>query len=156
MAAKPSRQFQCPTHWTLTQRLDHYTDKSSGPDACWPWTGRRTKDGYGQLLWQGKPQRVHRLAWMAAHGPIPPGLHVLHKCDNRPCRNEAHLWLGTNAENNADMMGKGRHGTAKLTEADARAIRAATGMQKDIAKRFGVTQANVSCIRSGKTWRHVL
>jgi hypothetical protein len=157
MAAKPSKQFQCPTHWTLAQRLDHYTDKSGGPDACWPWTGCRNEDGYGQLLWQGQPRGAHRLAWIEKHGPIPPETpHVLHRCDNPPCRNESHLWLGTNDDNNADMMAKGRHGTAKLTAADVRAIRAATGMQSVIAARFGVTQANVSCIRSGKTWRHVL
>lgn len=160
MADKTTKRFQCPRHWTLAQRLDHYTDKSGGPDACWPWMGAGpADDGYGQLLWQRKPQRAHRLAWINANGPIQPDKpHILHKCDVRSCVNPDHLWAGTNAENNADMIAKGRavypHG--KLTEADVRAIRAASGMQKDIAKRFGVDQANVSLIRSGKIWKHVL
>jgi hypothetical protein len=53
------------------------------------------------------------MAWELAYGPIPPGLHVLHRCDNKPCCNPAHLFLGTKADNHADMMTKGRHGNAR-------------------------------------------
>lgn len=165
MANRPSKRFKCPSHWTLAQRLDHYTDKSGGPDACWPWTAYRNEDGYGLLKWDDKMQGAHRLAWIEKHGPIPPDTpHVLHRCDNPPCRNENHLFLGTNADNTADRDRKGRNnqprgeasGKAKLTEADVRAIRAATGTVAAIAERFGICQANASFIRSGKTWVHLL
>ena len=163
MAAKPSKQFQCPDHWTLQQRLDYYTDKSGGPDACWPWTGALDTDGYGFLKWQGKQRRVTRLTWIAAHGPIPEGKLVCHDCDNPPCVNPAHLFVGPPAANSADMVNKGRsfhpkgelHGCAKITEAIVREIRAAPGLQRDIAKRFGIGQACVSQIRHRKTWKHV-
>lgn len=161
MAAKPSKRFKCPSHWTLAQRLDHYTDKSGGPHACWPWTGGRNEAGYGKLCWKGEMQRVHRLAWTEKNGPIPLGLDVLHECDNPPCRNESHLFLGTNDANVADMIAKGRqpkgegHGCAKLADDQVRAIRAAAGTQRDIAARFGVSHGQVWRILRGRRWQHL-
>lgn len=162
MAAKPSKRFYYPRHWTLAQRLDHHTDKSGGPDACWPWVGGTiTSNGYGRLKWEGRNWLAHRLAWIEKHGPIPPATpHVLHRCDNPPCRNEDHLWLGADADNVADRDAKGRqvspkgeaNGSAKLTEDDVRAIRAAVGTQRAIAKRFGVSKTNVGKIRRGEAW----
>lgn len=164
MAAKLNKRFQCPRHWTLAQRLDHYTDKSGGPNACWPWTGDRNKDGYGRLTWKGKKWLAHRLTWVEKNGPVPPGLCVLHDCDNPPCRNEDHLWVGNRDANAADRDAKGRgivpigehNGSAKLTEADVRDIRADTDSHRAIAKRFGIGKTTVGYIRSGKKWRHVL
>jgi len=166
MAEETSKRNPCPAHWSLAQRLDRYTDKSGGPDACWPWIGSRDTAGYGQLWWEGKNRRVSRLAWVEMHGPIPGRLHVLHKCDNRPCRNEAHLFLGTHLDNMADRSAKGRtsrvgnnrgerNGGAKLTADDVRAIRKATGSQRAIAKRFGVTDMAVNRILLRKAWCHV-
>ena len=66
------------------------------------------KDGYG-VFSEGKDIRAHRRAWEAFYGPIPTGMHVLHHCDNPPCVNVNHLFLGTDADNNADMMAKGRY-----------------------------------------------
>jgi len=77
---------------------------------CWLWTGCVTTFGYGFYRWK-KPNKMvhtHRIAWELEHGPIPEGMHVLHKCDVRPCCNPAHLWLGTHQENMADMRAKGR------------------------------------------------
>lgn len=85
--------------------------KESGKGSCWEWPGRRDSDGYGTLnrVVDGvRYQRAHRLAYRYAYGPIPDGLVVMHKCDNPPCCNPAHLRLGTAAENNADMLRKGR------------------------------------------------
>jgi hypothetical protein len=79
------------------------------PDACWPWKGPRDKEGYGVITDDTRRQiRAHRIAFERINGPIPQGQYVLHHCDNPPCCNPAHLWLGTIADNNADMWSKGR------------------------------------------------
>ena len=79
------------------------------PNGCLEWTGAKGHKGYGQI-WSGKQIRTHRLAWELANGPIPDGIHVLNHCDNPPCCNPEHLFLGTNADNVADKITKGRQG----------------------------------------------
>lgn len=77
---------------------------------CWLWTGHLTAAGYGRFpLEHGTPPLyAHRYAYERAHGPIPPGLVVMHSCDNPPCVNPAHLSAGTQRDNVLDMMQKGR------------------------------------------------
>lgn len=90
-------------------------------------------------------------------------MQVLHRCDVRACINPAHLFLGTNADNVADKIAKGRavnvhgvqNGYAKLTDDLARAIFHAAGKQSDIGARFGVTHRTVSLIKTKKGWRHI-
>jgi predicted XRE-type DNA-binding protein len=105
------------------------------------------------------------------HGPIPDGLKVLHTCDVRNCVNPAHLWLGTQADNVADCVTKGRasngahvhrgsrHGNSKLTEAVVAEIRqryAAGGVsQQTLANHFGVSQSVVSELVNRVGWKHV-
>ena len=87
------------------------------PNDCWEWRGSLTKQGYGQVTRRDmKPKgwMAHRLAWVLAYGPIPKGLWVLHKCDNRPCINPLHLFLGTQSDNVRDCVAKGRHAAVKL------------------------------------------
>lgn len=81
-----------------------------GPDECWEWTASRTPQGYGKIgRRKGEsPAIASRVSWEMHNGPIPDGLHVLHRCDNPPCVNPAHLFLGTNADNQRDMRAKGR------------------------------------------------
>jgi|SRR5262245_23874315 len=79
-----------------------------GPDACWPFRGARDRHGYGKLGRSGKIASSHRLAYTLAHGTIPEGLFVCHRCDNPPCGNPAHLFVATAKENQADRVRKGR------------------------------------------------
>lgn len=139
---------------------------------CWPWQGsRHNRLPYGLFRVsrdpRDSPKPAHRISWQLANGPIPAGMFVCHRCDNPPCVNPAHLFLGTPAENLADMRAKGRgpkplrgeNGTkAKLREDDVRNIRrrvAAGEMQKSLADEYGVSKAAVNLIVLRKNWKHV-
>lgn len=102
-----------PLKWvpvpTTAERFWAKVDKSAGANACWPWTASRSPKGYGKFMLDGTPRVASRLAWQLTFGPIEDGFYVLHHCDNPSCCNPAHLWLGTKAENNADMIRKGRY-----------------------------------------------
>lgn len=96
-----------------------------GPDDCWVWTGATSNRGYGSVGGdQGKTVGSHRVAWELTNGPTD--LYVLHRCDNPPCCNPAHLFLGTHADNMADMSAKGRTARAntRLTDEQVAEIRA--------------------------------
>jgi hypothetical protein len=75
---------------------------------CWIWT-RSTREGYGLIFVNGAQISTHRFSWELHHGPVPIGMCVLHKCDNRPCVNPDHLFLGTKKDNAVDMGRKGRN-----------------------------------------------
>jgi hypothetical protein len=79
---------------TLEERFWAKVDKSGGPSACWLWTASTNK-GYGQLEIDGRPEGAHRIAYKLSIGPIPNGLSVCHSCDNPPCCNPSHLFLGS-------------------------------------------------------------
>jgi hypothetical protein len=160
--------------WTF--RFWHRVDQSGGPDACWPWTGARSKWNYGLLSVASRMEGAHRLAWTLFHGPIPDGIWVLHHCDNPPCVNPSHLFLGTHADNMADMAAKGRGGggapthtnparypvrvgernpNAKLTPgqvAEIRTLRTDGVSLRELGRRFGVHNRTIERIVKGDRW----
>lgn len=86
---------------------------------CVEWTGSLDGHGYGQVTYMKKPAKAHRVAWILAHGDIPAGMFVCHKCDNRSCVNSDHLFLGFARDNTRDMVMKGRHGNSAKTHCSA-------------------------------------
>lgn len=139
-------------------------------DTCWLWTGSRNFYGYGWFK-PGKrlrKEKAHRVAYALACGPIPPGLLVLHRCDNPPCVRPDHLWLGTTQDNIDDRIRKGRTraargescGRVKLTEADVIAIRRTYKTlgwtYHGLAAAFHISPSQVGEIIRGGSWRHVL
>lgn len=141
-----------------TERFWFYVEKA-GPDECWEWTGAIADNGYGNLALPGRRVSAHRFSCELHTGsPIPSGMQVCHRCDNRRCVNPAHLFLGTHTDNMQDMVRKGRHGRAAavLTPGMVREIRTSPEMGVTLAKRFGVSKSAVSMIRSGKRWADVI
>lgn len=140
---------------------DFWSKVDLRPEGCWLWKGSTDAYGYGQFCRRFSGKRIHkahRVAWEKSKGPIPDGQQVLHRCDNPSCVNPEHLFLGTQLENIADMVGKLRnpkgekHGSAKLSDDQIDAIRllGASMPQRKIAERFGVTQGHVSDILNGR------
>lgn len=133
--------------------------------ACWFWIGFRSPKGYGILSNEGKLQRAHRVSWVIHNGTIPKNILVCHSCDNPSCVNPNHLWLGTTQENTADRNAKGRqdhptgikHPMSKLTEENVREIRNLKGkiVQKEIARKFNVSEATISQIYHRLIWSHL-
>lgn len=127
-------------------------------DGCWEWNAAICSGGYG-VFRDGKMEGAHRVAFRLTFGEIPDGMHVLHHCDNPPCCNPAHLFLGTIADNNADKAQKGRAprtiGWAKLSDDQVRCVRARLGEganQSVVAAEFGVSQSTVSRIANRRAW----
>ncbi len=131
---------------------------------CWLWFGATSSHGYGALKVNGSQQRVHRVSWFLDHGRWPEQC-VLHRCDNPPCVNPAHLFEGTHLDNMTDRRRKRRaakgvrNGRAKLTEGQIREIRAryATGdvSAARLGREFGVSSWQTHRIVRSEHWRHV-
>ena len=141
----------------VQRTLADYPPPTPQPTPCRLWQGR-TEHGYGVRA-DGK--RMHVWVWEQINGPVPRGKQVNHRCDNPPCYRYDHLWLGTQAENMADMTAKGRRvpfarsGRQKLTEDQVRAIRADARPRQEVAAEYRISQKQVTNIRRRKQWRHL-
>lgn len=151
----------------LIERFRKYVDRRED-DACWPWTGSTDQHGYGRIS-QGRglsPKKAHRIAYELFKGPILDGLHVCHACDNPNCVNPNHLWVGTAKDNALDRVRKGRSGPrralgdrapgAKLRSNQIALIKLAYNWgapQPAIAAACGVSQATISKVILGKSWK---
>lgn len=143
----------------IVERFWPKVDKR-GPDECWPWKASLDSGGYGQISLGGRerPTHAHRVSYELAFGPIPDGMYICHRCDNRICVNPTHLFAGTPTDNVRDMMSKrrarfcpkGARRRACLTLEQVAAVRDAEGTQAEIAARFGIHQTHVSRIKLGK------
>jgi hypothetical protein len=130
---------------------------------CWIWRHSADAYGYGQLHWSGSTRKAHRVAWEAVNGPIPPGMCVCHHCDNPPCVNPDHLFLGTPADNARDREAKRRGGdhrgekagrAAKLTWEEVGVVRGVRGFSmRQLATIFNVSHSRIFSIIHNKTWR---
>lgn len=143
---------------------------------CWIWCGALNNRGYGAVNVNGT-KKAHRVSWTAFRGPIPPKMNVLHRCDMPACVNPDHLFLGTQADNMADMITKKRdrkaawenhsshkhpelrqgerQGRSRLTNTDILAVRSAPIGCRLLVRQYNVTVTHICNIRSRKAWRHI-
>lgn len=143
---------------TLGEKLEEWSipEPTSG---CWLWLGTLVK-GYGTMRWMGGNYRAPRLAWEAFRGPIPSGMYVCHRCDNRACINPDHLFLGTPRANVLDMMNKGRavflsgeaNGWSRLATEDVMAVLRDPRPARNIAAAYGIGKTTVTDIKRGNRW----
>ena len=149
---------------------ERFEEKFLITPGCWIWqTGVMGNNKYGCFNHASKNLAAHRFSYELYVGPIPEGLHVLHKCDRPTCVNPDHLFLGTHQDNVRDMVSKGRHKlppfrippkgeqqwAAKLTAPQVLAIRADQRRYKHIAEEYGVSKDLISSIRTRRLWRHI-
>lgn len=140
----------------------------NGPGGCWLWTGFLNHDGYGRVGPQRgvhTGMRAHRMAWMLANGEVPKGMYVMHTCDVPACVRPDHLRIGTQKDNMADCLAKGRYVTGERTYnaklnaekvREMRRLRAETDLSfYKLAPMFGVSYSVARDVCQGRTWSHV-
>lgn len=163
--SKPPDPFDSWENTELKPYEERFWGKVEKTETCWLWTAGKDKDGYGKFRVSKKHYRAHRFSWELHFGPVPLATSVLHKCDNPPCVNPDHLFLGSNADNMADRDRKGRQafgerqGGAVLTDSKVSSIRTMYGtgkfLQKDLARMFGISTAQMGKIVNNEFWRHL-
>jgi hypothetical protein len=157
----------CTGHIPLSTKEERFWSQVDKSKDCWEWVGYRNRTGYGQVAFTKAHTMTHRISWILTYGEIPDGMLVCHKCDNPPCCNPEHLFLGTNADNARDKAAKGRSYRptgeksvfAKLTEQSVRNIRAEYNPEinsyNDLAIKYGVSKNTIRMIVLRRKWTHI-
>lgn len=138
----------------------------SDEDSCWIWLGPPDRYGYGRIQVDGKTERAHRMSYRVHVGEIPPGMNICHTCDTPACINPHHLFPGTQADNIADKIAKGRGRSLKgdecrnaiLSERDVQDVfaeKARGDRVESIAAARGVSTSTVYKILQGHSWKHI-
>lgn len=171
---RPGKHFCPECHATRKNKRDIKKDCSMedqfwaqvdrrGPSECWHWLGSKTRLGYGRPMFNGQRRMAHRWALEFETGDNGQGRVALHSCDNPRCVNPAHLRWGTQLENIQDRVSRGRNGSAtgegngsaKLTVAQVRAIRADARPSRAVAAEYGVSQVTICAIKRRTIWSHI-
>lgn len=161
------------------ERFWSQVDRSGGDNTCWLWQGRVNSDGYGRIRYNHRSRPAHSVSYELHFGPIPDGMFVCHRCDVPACVNPTHLFLGTPADNSADMVRKGRqlkgdknpsrlypgkhrgerNGRVKLSSDEVQAIRQEYAVGpvtfRQLATKYGMGVATIRDIVRRKLWKHV-
>lgn len=148
--------------------LSRYISDENG---CWIFQGQKNIEGYGIVqIGQARDgnrtrQMAHRYFYEQIVGPIPDDLLACHKCDNPPCVNPDHMFIGTQADNIADMMKKGRrgktgakgslNGRAIVTENQVKEIRDSSAARREVAAQYGISPVTVGAIKARRIWKHI-
>lgn len=147
--------------------MRRFWNKVKKTKGCWEWTAAKQTAGYGLFRIEDRLVRAHRFSLELSGIEIPSGMDVCHTCDNPPCVNPDHLFIGTRKENMQDASKKGRlngkrplhtgekHSNAKLTEEDVRWIRQLSISERKLAKIFNVGYAAIHKIKARQTWAHI-
>lgn len=143
--------------------VERFWPKVRKTETCWLWTRQKNNRGYGCFSVHHRLFYAHRFSWTLAHGPIPQGLSVLHRCDTPACVNPEHLFLGTQKDNMQDCLRKQRmngawkagerHRCAKLTEAAVRSILIDTRSCAKIAREHGISRGYVTNLKKRRIWK---
>lgn len=170
-AARTGNWVEDPEPWRPTRSLNEYLKDfydqidQKAFNECWEWRGVTNGFKYGRFIFYGKNFGSHRIAYMFQKGMLPNGLFVCHKCDNPICCNPDHLFIGTNSENIADCVSKGRQvrgekaPRAVLSNSDVLEIRKeykkGKTSYKNLGKKYGVRNAAIYKIINRRTWKHL-
>lgn len=165
--------------WAKIDLSESDPEVRAGMGPCWPWTGGKFTRGYGNFWSMSRCWGAHKVMHALVNGPVSKGQVVRHACDVTACCRPSHLLVGAPADNNRDMIERGRHravsgdqhpfrmqpgigphgeghGLAKLNDAAVLRIRERTDLGPSaLGREYGVSETAIRCVRQGRTWRHV-
>lgn len=141
---------------------DRFWAKVNQTRSCWEWTAAKSAFGHGRFRLNGHLLSPHRIAWVLLCGKIPPGMLILHKCDNPSCVRPKHLYLGTHSDNLRDALKRGRKANPsvkKLTDDQVRHARqeVANGRShRSVAKSLSVSHSTIDRVINREYYTHVI